>query len=522
MRIELATVDLVILAIYLIVLLVLGFYKGKNKKANADLFLAGRSLRWPEIGFSIFSTNVSPMMLVGFCGVAYSTGIVVSNFEWLAWPFLLLLAMVFVPYYLSTGITTMPQFLEWRFGKRCHTFLSYYSLAAILLIWIGASLFAGGKIIAQITGIPFTLAVVLIALAASSYTVIGGLKAIVRTDVYQSVIIIAASIILTWLALRAVGGVEKLMRSVPAESWHLFRGSDTDYPWYAILLGYPVVGVYYWCTDQTIVQRVLGAKNYSHGQYGALFTSFLKIIMPFIFLFPGVMCFVLYPNLKDPDEAYVTLITQLMPTGIVGLVVAALIAALMNTVASALNSFSTLFSLDVYKKIIRPDADDTKLKSIGQLLTIVSAIAGILVAIIYEAAGKNLFDLIQGLASYLAPPLTTVFLAGVLWRRATAFAAEIILIGGGFLCVLLGALYVLKWPSETFWPPYLLTTFFIFCILMVAMIILSHISKHKEDATILPRLSKAYAVSGEKRTKGIWIGWSVVAIIMLMIYIYFN
>ncbi len=521
MNTNLQNLDYIVILIYLIFLLYIGFYRGKNKKANEDLFLGGRSLTWPQIGFSIFATNVSPNMLVGFCGVAYSTGIVVSNFEWMAWPFLMLLGMVFVPHYLGTKISTMPQFLEKRFSKRCHTFLSYYSLFSILFLWIGAALFAGGKVISQVVEVDFITAVVVIGAIATSYTAIGGLKAVVRTDVFQSVLIIIASIVLTLTAFDRIGGLDNLIAAVPAERWHLFRGSESEYPWYTLVLGYPVVGVYYWCTDQTIVQRVLGAKNNREGQYGAVFTAALKIIMPFIFLFPGVMCFVLFPNLADPDQAYMTLVTKLLPVGVVGLIVAALSAALVNTIASALNSFSTLFSLDVYSKVINKNATEKETKRIGQIFTLIPAVMGVGIAIFYQSADKNLFDLIQGVASYLSPPLTTVFLLGVLWKRATSKAAEWTLIGGGAICIILGILYVMKYPSEDFYPPYMLFTFYLFVVFMIFMVIASLLTTDKDNKG-LPTLKETYAMSGQESTKNIWWLWGIIAVIMVAIYIIFN
>jgi SSS family solute:Na+ symporter len=521
MTTNLQNLDYIVILIYLVVLLYVGFYKGKDKKGDDDLFLGGRSLTWPLIGFSIFATNVSPNMLIGYYGVAYSTGIVVSNFEWMAWPFLLLLGMVFVPHYLGTKISTMPQFLEVRFGKRCHTFLSYYSLFAILFIWIGAALFAGGKIISQVVEVDFITAVVIIGGIATSYTAIGGLKAVVRTDVFQSVLIIVASIVLSIIAFNKIGGLDNLIAAVPEERWHLFRGSDSEYPWYTLVLGYPVVAVYYWCTDQTIVQRVLGAKNNREGQYGTVFTAALKVFMPFIFLFPGVMCYVLYPNLADPDQAYMTLVTKLLPSGVVGLIVAGLCAALVNTIASALNSFSTLFTLDVYNKAINKNATEKETKRVGQLFTVIPAILGIGIAIFYKSADKNLFDLIQGVASYLSPPLTTVFLLGVLWKRATSRAAELTLIGGGTICIILGILYVLKFPSEDFYPHFMLFTFYLFVGFLIFMIIASYLTTDKDNKA-LPTLKETYAMSGEASTKNIWWLWGIIAVVMVAIYIIFN
>lgn len=521
MHTTLETLDILVITVYFIVLIFIGFYPGKDKKAEADLFLGGRTLSWPMIGFSIFSTNVSPMMLIGFCGVAYSSGVVASNFEWMAWPFLLLLAMVFVPHYLNTRISTMPEFLNVRYGGRCYRFLSCYALFSILVLWIGAALFAGGLIISQVVGWPYPVAVVMVGAFATSYTAVGGLKAVVRTDVYQSVLIIAASCILTLLALYRIGGVGKLAASVPPGYWHLFQGSESAYPWYALVLGYPVIGIQYWCTDQTIVQRVLGAKSTTEGQKGALFTAFLKVLMPFIFIFPGVMCFVLYPGLENPDHAYMTLITGLLPAGLIGLVVAALFAALINTVASALNSFSTLFTLDVYKTVLRPGATDGQVRTVGQWATVASAAAGVGIALFFGASQKNLFDLVQGVASYVAPPLSTVFVVGVLWKRATPKAAEWTLIGGGLLCVALGGCYLLDWPRKGFWPPFMLFTFYLFALLVVFMVVASLLTRPQPQYA-LPTLKETYARAGEGSKRSVWLLWGVVALLMVSIYVVFN
>jgi SSS family solute:Na+ symporter len=415
----------------------------------------------------------------------------------------------------------MPEFLKVRYGHRCYRFLSYYALFAVLVLWIGAALFAGGLIISQVMSWPYWVAVVTVGAFATSYTAVGGLKAVVRTDVYQSVLIIAASCILTLLALSKIGGIGKLAVSVPPGYWDLFQGSESPYPWYAMVLGYPVIGIQYWCTDQTIVQRVLGAKNTTEGQKGALFTAFLKVLMPFIFIFPGVMCFVLYPGLKNPDHAYMTLITGLLPVGFIGLVVAALFAALINTVASALNSFSTLFTLDVYKRVLRPEATDGQIRSTGQWITVASALVGAAIAIFFGSSQKNLFELVQGVAAYVAPPLSTVFVVGVLWKRATPKAAEWTLIGGGLLCIMLGIFYILDWPRKAFWPPFMLFTFYLFVLLVIFMVAASLLTKPQPQYA-LPTLKETYARSGEGSKRQIWLLWGLIAIVMITIYIVFN
>ncbi|NJM14362.1 MAG: hypothetical protein HC896_02385 [Bacteroidales bacterium] len=275
MTATLHSIDYLVIAVYLLALIAIGLSVRGQKGVKEDLFLGGKNLSWPAIGFSLFSTNVSPMMLIGFAGLAYSSGIVAANFEWMAWPFLMLLAMVFIPHYLSNNISTMPAFLNVRFGKGSHAFLSYYSLVSILVIWLGCSLYAGGLIISQVFAVQLWVAIVVTAVIATSYTALGGLAAVVRTDVFQSVIIIVGSVVLTYMAFRKIGNIENLVNGVPGDFWTLFKSADSkDYPWYAIVLGYPVIAVFYWCTDQTIVQKTLAAKNITEGQKASVFTAF--------------------------------------------------------------------------------------------------------------------------------------------------------------------------------------------------------------------------------------------------------
>jgi len=439
-------------------LFIVGFYLDRKKKSAADLFLGGRSLKWWQIGFSIFSANAGPMMLVGFASIGFTQGVVGSNFEWLAWIFLLLLAMVFIPHYLATKISTMPQFLLVRYGKRSYNFFTIYSLISILVVWLGGSLYAGGLLISQIFDCTLLQAMVVVAGIATSFTAFGGLKAVVRTGIFQSLIIILSSIILTYLSFKKIGGVQQFIHGAPSSYWHLFRpASDREYSWVAIVLGYPVVAIFYWCTDQTIVQKVLAAKSIKEGQYGAFFVAALKIIMPFIFIFPGIMCFVLFKDIAKPDDAYITLVKQLMPHGLLGLCIAALIAALIDTVASALNSFSTVFTLDVVSRVRKLNTRQSRFT--GRVVTVVAAVLALFIAVLYSHSGKDFFDLSQGLVSILAPPLSVVFLAGAVWKRSNNIAAEVVLYGGGFICLILGACHVLNYPYKGYWPHFLLLSF---------------------------------------------------------------
>lgn len=520
MNVSLAGIDYIVLLIYLIALFIIGFYLVRRKgQDNTDIFLGGRTLKWWQIGFSLFSANAGPMMLIGFASIGFSQGVVGSNFEWLAWLFLMMLAMFFLPHYLATKVSTMPQFLLKRFGKRSYNFLIIYSLISILVVWLGSALYAGGLIISQIFEWPLMRSIVLIAVIASSFTAIGGLKAVVRTGIFQSIIIILSSIALTYLSLKKIGGIRAFVDSVPSHYWKLFRpASDPEYSWIAILAGYPVVAIYYWCADQTIVQKVLAARNLKEGQYGAMFIAGLKIIMPLIFIFPGIMCFVLFKDTAQPDSAYITLVKQLMPHGLLGLCVAALVAALIDTVSSGLNSFSTVFTLDVVGQF--SSMDDSKKYRLGKWLTVVTAVLAVGIAFLFSRSGKGFFELSQGLVSILAPPLSVVFLAGILWRRVNSIAAEIVLYGGGLICLLVGICHVLNYPYKGYWPHFLLLSVYLF-LALTAIIVLVTLFTKPDEKPGLPSLIETNSKIGY-RPRSVWIGWTILALVMGMIYFVFS
>ena len=351
---QLQTFDFVVIAVYIVTLVTIGMWVSFRRRGAEDLFLGGRSQGWGVVGLSIFGTNVNPSFLISSCSVAYVSGFAAANFEWLAWWLMMLLAMLFAPYYLKTRVSTTPQFILRRFGRGAHTFLSYYALFTTIVSWLGLVLYTGGLLFSQIMGWPLWLSLVVLMAIATSFTIVGGLAAVMITDAFQTVLMIAGATILTLIGLHEVGGIGALVQKVPQSYWILLRsGPEAEYPWHAMLLGYGVAGIWFWCSDQTIVQRVLGAKDLRNAQLGTVLAAFLKILPPFLFLLPGILCCVLHPGLDDPDEAFATMIVHHLPTGMVGLMVAVLIAALISTIDSGLNSFSTVFTLDIYKRSIR-------------------------------------------------------------------------------------------------------------------------------------------------------------------------
>jgi len=519
---ELSYLDAVVLAAYVLLLVGIGVLVSYRRRKEEDQFLAGRSFGWFNVGLSIFGTNISPSFLIASASAAYATGMVTANFEWLAWLFLLLLAMLFAPYYLHLSVGTMPQFVRSRFGTGPAEFVSWYALLSTVVLWLGGTSYAGGKLLSQILDWPLWCSVVALVGVATFLTVAGGLAVVIVTDTFQSILMLLGAASLTLIGLHATGGIGVLLESVPAERWALFRpASDPDYPWHAILLGYPVLGIWFWCTDQTIVQRVLGARDLRQGQLGAQFAAFLKILTPLVFTLPGFMCFVLHPGLDDPDKAFMTMVVNYLPSGMIGLIVAVLIAALVSTVDSGLNSFSTIFTLDVYLRKWKPGASPRHLKTVGRIATVAIAFVAVGIALSMQTVGKNLFDLLQGIIAYFAPPMAAVFLVGVLWKRATAAAALVTLCGGSFVCLGIGVMDFRKFPHEGFWPHFLLMSFMLFAGLCAVMVVVSLLTRNASGETELPRLRETYREQ-EGRPGRIWAGWLVLAAVMAGLYLLFN
>ena len=419
---KLQTIDYLIVAAYLLILLYIGYKASFGKKKKGDtLFLAGKSLNWYSIGFNMWGTNVGPSMLLAFASIGYATGIVAGNFEWYAFVFLFLLAIVFAPRYLANKVTTMPEFMGNRYGEKTRTILAWYALIKILISWLSLGLFAGGFLVRQILGIPMWQSVIVLVLFAGLFAFAGGLKAIARVNVFQMILLIAVSFMLTIIGINKIGGISELFQRAPREYWNLIRpASDPNYPWYAILLGYPVSAVAFFCTDQAMVQSVLGARNLEQGQLGVSFIGWLKILSLPLFIIPGIICYELFPNLQDPNEAYMTLVTNLFPPGLNGLVIVVLIAVLVGTIGSSLNALSTVFTTDVYAKKINPKATNQQLIKVGRITVVAGCLFAIMMAIAIDSIkGLNLFDVFQAVLGFIAPPLAVVFLLSVFWKKTT-------------------------------------------------------------------------------------------------------
>jgi SSS family solute:Na+ symporter len=429
---NLTTIDGIVILLYFGSVLGIGFYFSRREKTSTDYFLAGRNVGWVAIGTSLFASNISSEHFIGLAGTGSNSGLAVGHFEWLAAFIVLLLGWVFVPFYLKSGIFTMPEFLEKRYSRSSRTYLTTVSIVAYVITKISVTLFAGGLLLNKILGWNMITSSVVMVVITGLYTIAGGLGAVIYTELIQTVTLIGGAVALTLLGLERVGGFSELQRQLPADFFSMFKPmSHPDFPWTGIIFGAPILGIWYWCTDQFIVQRVLSGKNIDHARSGAIFAGFLKILPVFILVLPGLISSALFGT--TGDEAYPTLVTSnLLPVGIKGIVIASLLAALMSSLASCFNSTSTLFTIDFYKPF-RPKASEQELVLVGRLATTAMVILGILSVSLITVLSDRLFVYLQSVQAYISPPIAAVFLFGVFWKRVNGKGAIASLLTGAVL-----------------------------------------------------------------------------------------
>ncbi|WP_343571031.1 sodium:solute symporter [Sphingobacterium sp.] len=494
----LGNLDLGIAIFYIVLILVVGVLVGsvrlkKVKEKSAEgYFLAGKTLRWPAIGLALFATNISTVHLVSLAQSGFDTGLLNGNFEWMAAFTLILLALFFVPFYLKSGVTTLPDFLERRYNRASRDWLTFISILSAIVIHIAFSMLAGGIVLRTLFGFNMYLSITVICVITGIYTILGGLRAVVVTESIQTIVLLAGAFIISFAAFDKMGGwipmKAVLVEDNALDRLSMLRGSNdgSGMPWYAVLFGYPILGIWYWCADQTIVQRVLGAKDENHGRVGALFCGFLKILPVFIFVLPGLFAYTLFKTGQldlsslgvdhqgqvNSKGIYTLMITQLLPSGLIGVLVAALLSGLMSQISGALNSISTMVSYDIFKQR-RPAASDGQLIRIGKIAAIIAM--GFSLALLplldrYESIFYGINDVI----AHIAPPITCVFLLGVFWKGASATAAKLTLWIGSVLGVavfLLNKLLPDSWVGQT---PFMMMAFYLFLICMLLQVLLSY------------------------------------------------
>lgn len=518
----LKSLDLTISILYILGILAIGLWAGishrRKSKANAagEYFLAGKTLKWPAIGLALFATNISTVHLVSLAQSGFDSGLLNGNFEWMAAFTLILLALFFVPFYIKSGVSTLPDFLEKRYDRASRDWLAVISVISAVIIHIAFSMLAGGIVLKTLFGLDMYISVIVICLITAIYTIVGGLKAVVVTESIQTVVLLAGAFIISYAAFNKMGGwgemTTVLQNKGEMDKLSMLRphGDSSGMPWYAVLLGYPILGIWYWCADQTIVQRVLGAKDENHARVGSLFCGFIKILPVFIFVLPGLFAYTLAQSghldvsslgLDETGKVnskgiYTLMITQLLPSGLVGILVAALLSGLMSQVSGALNSISTVVSYDMYKRR-RPAASDKQLIRVGKISAGIALLFSLsLLPLLnrYESIFNGLNDII----AHIAPPITCVFLLGIFWKRASAQSAKLTLWIGSALGVVVFAINKIFPETLIGHIPFMMMAFYLFCVCVVMQVCFSFVYpvKHTEESAQLYWKSPWEALQG--------------------------
>jgi len=536
-NISIPTFDLIIILGYLLIIIVIGILSAHRKKVSSEgFFLAGRSLNWAMIGAALFAANISTVHMVGLAANGFKDGIVWGNFEWMATFLLIILALFFAPFYFRNKISTLPEFLEKRYGPNSRSFFAFIVIITALFSHIGISLYAGAVVLKTFFGIDIMVSILVISFITTMYSILGGLRAIVVIETFQSVILIGGAALLTILSFKMLQdtGIHSMadLKAVlkPNQLDILQTGDTTILPWYAILLGYPVLGIYYWCADQTIVQKVLGAKTMADAQNGPLFAGFLKILPVFIMVIPGILAYALFSDqIADPNDTLMILISNVLPSGLMGLMTAALLAALMSTISAGLNSVGTLVSLDIVKRI-RPSTPDKIVLRAGRITSLVV----IILAISWSpwiGRFESIFDAISIVLSMLSPPVASVFIMGILSKRGNdkvALSTMIFGLAAGVVvfCLDFDPISGSKLISDGLGIPFLMQAWWLFVLCIVFYFILSSYSKPRPLAEIQNLIFTKENFHGFKtrinsiKDPRIWTG--ILLIIMITLYIYFG
>jgi SSS family solute:Na+ symporter len=536
-NISIPTFDLIIILAYLLIIIVIGILSARRKKVSSEgFFLAGRSLNWAMIGAALFAANISTIHMVGLAANGFKDGIVWGNFEWMATFLLIILALFFAPFYFRNKISTLPEFLEKRYGPNSRSFFAFIVIITALFSHIGISLYAGAVVLKTFFGIDIMVSIIVISFITTLYSILGGLRAIVVIESFQSVILIGGAALLTILSFNLLQdqGIHSMaeLKAVlkPGQLDILQTGKTSILPWYAILLGYPVLGIYYWCADQTIVQKVLGAKTMADAQNGPLFAGFLKILPVFIMVFPGILAYALFSDqIADPNDTLMVLISNVLPSGLMGLMTAALLAALMSTISAGLNSVGTLVSLDIVKRI-RPSTPDKIVLRTGRIASLVV----ILLAISWSpliGRFESIFDAISIVLSMLSPPVASVFVMGILSTRGNdrvALSTMIFGLAAGTIvfCLDFDPISGSKLITDGLGIPFLMQAWWLFVLCVVFYFTQSLFSKPRPLAEIQHLIFTKEDFRGFRsrissiKDPRIWAG--ILLIIMIVLYIYFG
>lgn len=562
------TLDFIVIGLFALALIGIIIWVLKQKQDNSgDYFLGGRDATWIAIGASIFASNIGSEHLIGLAGTGASSGMAMAHWEIQGW-MILILGWVFVPFYSRSMVLTMPEFLEKRYNSQSRTILSLISLVSYVLTKVAVTVYAGGLVFQQVFGIQeiwgidfFWIAAIGLVLLTAAYTIFGGMRSVLYTSVLQTPILLLGSLIILILGLKEVGGWDQVLAYCSAKPVNeygdtmvnLIRSNgDSEFPWLGVLIGSSIIGFWYWCTDQFIVQRVLSGKNEQEARRGAIFGAYLKLLPVFLFLIPGMIAFALHQHylahgtegflpllengVHNADAAFPVLVAKLLPAGVKGLVVCGILAALMSSLASLFNSSAMLFTIDFYKKF-KPETSEKHLVVVGQMATVVIVVLGILWIPIMRSVGDVLYTYLQDVQSVLAPGIAAAFLMGITWKLASALGGMWGLLSGFIIGMTrLGAkvyyttagihagesifkyiFFDLNWLFFCGWM-------FLFCILVV--IIVSYCTEAPDIQKIRGLVYGSATPEEKAATRASWNKWDVIHTCIILsitvaFYIYF-
>lgn len=550
--------DWTILTLYFMVLIGVVWWSSSRQKTSKDYFLAGRNIGWFAIGGSLFASNIGSEHIVGLAGQGASSGMAMAHWELHAW-ILIMLAWIFVPFYYRSGVFTMPEFLEKRFNARTRWILSIVSLVAYVFTKVSVTVYAGALVFQALLpdtfGSPqnaFWVGAFATVLLTGIYTVFGGFRAVLYTDSVQAFILLAGSFFITFYGLQMLGGWEELrvvcgQRTADFALWRPL--SDPDFPWLGILIASPIIGIWYWCTDQYIVQRTLAARNLKIARRGAIWGAFLKVWPVLIFLVPGLIGYALHQKglvsipLKengdlDGDMVFPTMVTALLPTGLRGLVVGGLLAALMSSLSSLFNSCASLFTVDIYEKLF-PGRSEAHLVKVGRMATGIVVVLGLLwIPVMPLISEGGLYKYLQSVQGYLAPPVTAVFLLGLFSRRVNERGATWGLGLGfslGMIKLTLQAFFgvaegkcaepaLLAWIGDL---NFLYFSGWLFLVSILTVVVISLATPPPPEEKIRGLTHAGVTVEGRKEIRESWNRWDVVGSVVVLglvlaIYLYFS
>lgn len=430
----LGPVDWIFVILYLAIIAAISVWSiRKSKESTSDYFLANRNLGWWVIGASILASNVGSEHIVGLAGSAARSGTVLGHYELHSY-LVLVLGWVFVPFYMRSRVYTMPEFLEKRFNPASRRLLSIIQLLSYVIAKASVTISAGALVFNQFIGVDFWTGAIILVVITGVYTIFGGLHAVMYTEAIQAIVLLLGSMVLLYFGLQEVGGWDRLIAALPKSKMNMFLPlTDPEYPWLGILFASPIVGLWYWCTDQHIVQRCLAARDEREARRGTIFAAYLKLLPFFIFLIPGLIAFVLKSQgklvMEDTDTAFPTMVKAIMPVGLRGLLAGGLLAALMSSLASVYNACSTLYTMDIYQKQ-HPEASEKQLVKVGRIATGVVVLLGMAWIPLMSRISGGLYNYLQSVQSYLAPPIAAVFLFGVFFKRLNAAGAYAAMVSG--------------------------------------------------------------------------------------------